>query len=162
MPVARTVIVLPPDQKLASGSSAYPLAVSRNGTRLAYVTEREGRVQLHVRELSDLEATAIPGTSGARHPFFSPDGRWVGFFADGALQKVAVVGGAPLRVCNVPSLSMGASWGPDDTIVFALAGDTGLLKVNAAGGTLEPLAGSGPAACQRSFPMGEQCYSRQA
>ena len=91
------------------------------------MAEEEAGTQLHVRELSDLEPKAIAGTSGARHPFFSPDGQWVGFFADGALQRVSVAGGAPLRICNVSGLSMGGSWGPDGTIVFAARG-TGLIR----------------------------------
>jgi eukaryotic-like serine/threonine-protein kinase len=114
--------------------------VSRDGNRIAYVAEEEAGTQLYVRELSELEPKAIAGASGARHPFFSPDGRWVGFFADGALQRVSLAGGAPLRICNISGLSMGGSWGPDDTIVFATH-YTGLYKVNAAGGAPQALSG---------------------
>ena len=153
--VVRTTIDLPGGQTLASNdSSAYPLAVSLDGARIAYVGEQEGLTQLHVRELSEMESHAMPGTTGAAHPFFSPDGQWVGFFADGALQKVAVAGGAPLRICNVAALSLGASWGPDNTVVFALR-RAGLFVVRADGGSPTPLAGSGPAAWPEILPDGQ-------
>jgi eukaryotic-like serine/threonine-protein kinase len=139
--IIRTSIVLPAGQRLTSDAADYPMAVSPDGSRIAYVAEEEAGTQLYVRELSELEPKAIAGTFGARHPFFSPDGHWVGFFADGALQRVSVGGGAPLRICNVSGSSMGGSWGPDDTIVFASRG-AGLNKVSAAGGVPQPLAGT--------------------
>jgi len=133
--------MLPVGQRLTSDNADYPMAVSPDGSRIAYVAEAEGGAQLYVRELSELEPKAIAGTSGARHPFFSPDGHWVGFFAEGALQRVSIAGGAPLRICNTSGLSMGGSWGPDNTIVFASRG-AGLYKISAAGGVPQPLAGS--------------------
>ena len=139
--VMRTSIVLPAGQKLTSDDADYPMAVSPDGNRIAYVAEEEAGTQLYVRELSELEPKAIAGTFWARHPFFSPDGQWVGFFAEGALQRVSVAGGAPLRICNISGLSMGGSWGPDNTIVFASRA-AGLYKVSASGGVPQPLAGS--------------------
>ena len=139
--VTRTSIVLPSGQRLTSDDGDYPMAVSPDGRRMAYVAEGQAGTQLYVRELGDLEPKAVAGTSGARHPFFSPDNHWVGFFAAGALERVSVAGGAPLRICNISGLSMGGSWGPNDTIVFA-SRDTGLYKVSAAGGVPQPLSGS--------------------
>ena len=115
------------------------------------MVEQGGDTQLYVRELSDLAPKAMTGTSGARHPFFSPDGQWVGFFANGALQRVSIEGGAPLRVCNVPAVSMGGSWGPDNTIVFASRG-VGLSKIGVAGGIPQPLKGSDPASWPEILP----------
>ncbi len=134
-------ISLPAGQRLTSDAADYPIAVSPDSTRAAYVAEEEAGTQLYVRELSELEPKAIAGTFGARHPFFSPDGHWVGFFAEGALQRVSVAGGAPLRICNISALSMGGSWSSDNTIVFASRG-TGLYKVSATGGVPQLLAGS--------------------
>jgi eukaryotic-like serine/threonine-protein kinase len=139
--VMRTSIALPIGQTLAVDDADYPMALSSDGSRLAYVAEEQTGSQLYVRELSDLEPKAIAGTSGARHPFFSPDGHWVGFFAEGSLQRVSIAGGAPLRICNISGSSLGGSWGPDNTIVFAARG-AGLNKVNAAGGVPQALAGS--------------------
>ena len=153
-PVARTTLVLPADQRVVAGASDYPLAVSADGARLAYVAEVSGQAQLYVRELDALEPTAIAGTAGARHPFFSPDGQWIGFFAGGALQRVAAKGGTPLRICNVSSLSMGGSWGSGNVIVFATS-DAGLAKVDVAEGTPQPLNGSSPASWPEFLPDGK-------
>ena len=152
--VARTSIVLPAGGSLDSESGAYPLALSPDAARLAYVAEDDGLRRLYVRELNDLEPKLISSARGVSHPFFSPDGRWVGYFAGGALQKVSSAGGAPLKICTVPGLSMGGSWGPGNRIVFALRG-AGLFTVDAAGGTPKPLAGSGPAIWPEILPDGK-------
>jgi len=114
-----------------------PQAVlSPDGTRIAYVAEPDS--VLHVRMIDQLEGTALSGTSGAQQPFFSPDGRWIAFVAGRKLKKVAVVGGAPLTLCDVENFR-GGSWGPDDTIVFAPQTSGGLLRVPASGGDPEEL-----------------------
>ena len=89
-----------------------------------------------VRELDKPEGRLIPGTANAYRPFFSPDGQWLGFndVADRALQKVSLTGGAPLTVCKCVSTMAGATWGPDDTIVFTPNFYSGLWQVSAAGG----------------------------
>ena len=77
--------------------------------------------QLYLRRLDELESEPIPGTEGARFPFFSPDGQWVGFGARGSgreLKKVFLGGGTPVSLGTV-SFYAGASWGEDGTIVFA-------------------------------------------
>ncbi len=106
------------------------VALSADGTALAYVGIHGGVSQLYVRALDAPEAKAIPGTEGAFSPFFSPDGQWIGFFAQGKMKKVPVGGGAPLTVCV--SQPGGASWGTDDTIVFS--DGSRLFRVSAAGG----------------------------
>ena len=70
-------------------------------------------------------------------PFFSPDGQWIGFFAENALQKIAVSSGLPTRICDVPGISLGGAWGADGTIVFAVF-ESGLFKIAASGGTPHP------------------------
>jgi serine/threonine-protein kinase len=153
-PVVRTTISLPEEQSLATGSSAYPLALSADGKRVAYVAGKAGQTQLYIRELDALEPKAVPSSNGAAHPFFSPDGEWVGFFAAGALQKAAVTGGAPLRICDVPGVSLGASWGPGDTIVWATRG-LDLSVVNAGGGTPRTIPGTKPAYWPQILPDGQ-------
>jgi serine/threonine protein kinase/Tol biopolymer transport system component len=152
--VTRSTIPLPSGLELDLDFRAYPLTLSPDGARLAYVLDDDGRKQLYVRKLSDLEATPIPGTLGAMQPFFSPDGEWVAFFARGLLQKVAVRGGAPLSICNVSGITMGGSWGLDDTIVFATL-DAGLFKVAAAGGTPQKLSGSDRSTWPEILPDGK-------
>ncbi len=154
-PVTRTVIMLSGGEELSRSSRDYPLALSPDGARLAYVAARGGREpQLYLRDLSELDGKPIPGTTGARHPFFSPDGQWIAFFAANALQKVASAGGAPLRICEVPGISMGGSWGPNDTIVFSAA-STDLFRVPAAGGTPGRVPNLAPAAWPQILPDGE-------
>jgi eukaryotic-like serine/threonine-protein kinase len=154
LPAARTTILLPGGQRLTANGTDYPLAISTDGSHIAYVAREEGTTQLYVRDLNELEPKAIPGTVGARHPFFSPDGQWIGFFAGGALQKVSIGGGAPLRICNVSSVSAGASWGPGNTIVFASIGSD-LMRVDTTGGIPQPIPGSSPAAWPEILPDGK-------
>src|SRR5437870_1448174 len=133
-PIARVVVPLPPADRLALGATP-ALALSPDGSRLAYVANRAGTNQLYVRPIDRLEATAIPGTEGAETPFFSPDGQWVGFFAEGRLKKVSLSGGATLTLCSA-AVNRGASWGPDDTILFTPSlGSSGLFRISATAGT---------------------------
>jgi Tol biopolymer transport system component len=71
-------------------------------------------------------------------PFFSPDGRWVGYYSRGKLWKLSLAGGAPVKICDISQFVVGASWGADDSIVFGVVG-SGLMKVSADGGSPEPL-----------------------
>ena len=136
-PVGRFAVLLPATSLLAIGPGPV-LALSPDGRTLAYVAQQDGQEHIYRRAFDDLEASLIPGTVGARAPFFSPDGQWLGFVADGLLKKVSMIGGPPITVCEAPGLASGASWAPDDTIVFTLR-NGGLLRVAATGGTPEPL-----------------------
>ena len=108
---ARLSVVLP------DGVTLDPrhLALSPDGSHLVYPASRGGTSQLYVRALDQLESKPIPYTEGAMYPFFSPDGKWVGFFSSperlgGALRRVSVIGGTPQNLCEVTT-SRGASWG---------------------------------------------------
>ena len=119
-----------------------PSAVlSPDGTLLAFVAQKTGggSAQVWVRRLDQLPAAPLAGTEGAREPFFSPDGHWIGFSADGKLKKVSVTGGAAVVLCDAPNLR-GAFWTEDESIVFLPNSGAGvaLLKVPAAGGKPEP------------------------
>jgi serine/threonine-protein kinase len=95
--------------------------ISPDGTRLVFATRRaDGVTRLMTRRLEDFAIIELPGTDGARSPFFSPDGRWVGFLASGKLQKVAVDGGLPVALADAVDL-LGASWGEDGRIIAALS-----------------------------------------
>ncbi len=130
--VARAVMPLGRSQLLSTGT--YPLTLSRDGRYLVYVGEDDGKSQLYLRPLADSIATVIAGTEHANNPFFSPDGGWVGFFADGKLRKVPRTGGAPITLTDAPAAIEGASWGSDGSILYA-AGDSTLRRIGSDGGS---------------------------
>ena len=121
-----------------------PLAISRDGTRVAFVGENDGGRRLFVRMQADESARALAGTEGAVHPFFSPDGEWVGYFAGAALHKVAFGGALPIRLGAIEGDSVGAAWG-NGAIVFALRG-RGLFRMSDAGGAPSLIEGTGSTA----------------
>jgi len=121
------------------GGLDFPAAViSPDGTRIVYVASRGGGTQLFQRFLNAVDPVPIAGTTNAVGPFFSPDGQWVAFFADGQLKKVNLGGGPPVTLCEAP-VGLGGSWGPHDVIAFAAATGSGLSRVPAAGGTPQRL-----------------------
>jgi serine/threonine-protein kinase len=111
------------------------VVLSEDGTRMAFVSRAgDGRTHLNVRALDQSDTIRLAGTEGARGPFMSPDGRWIGFWADGQLKKIAADGGAPVVLCDAGDL-LGASWGDDGTIIAALGTPGQLSRVPATGGT---------------------------
>jgi serine/threonine-protein kinase len=124
------------------GSGASFLTVSPNGEQVSFVGRNDQGRALYLRERDELDARPLPGTEGASCPFFSPDGRWVGFGAGGKLKKMALDGGAVLTIADAPQLR-GASWGEDGTIVFSSAA-RGLLQVSADGGEIRELTKPDP------------------
>lgn len=109
------------------------VAVSLDGSRLAYVATSSGRSQLFLRSVDRDEAVAIPGTEDASDPFFSPDAAWIGFFAHGSLQKVRLNGGSPIVIAAARA-GAGATWTADHTIVFGGGPGGGLARVGASAG----------------------------
>jgi eukaryotic-like serine/threonine-protein kinase len=136
------VVALPPGDRLTTPN--LPIEVSADGSQMVYGAIRGGLLQLYRRALDDPEAKPISGTEGAENPFFSPDGQWIGFFAQGKMKKVSINGGAPMTLCDAGN-NGGASWGPDDTIVFASTRNSGLWRVSAAGGQPQELTTPDPA-----------------
>jgi serine/threonine-protein kinase len=116
-PVSRLTITLPPGQQLAGLDNGPAVGLSPDGTHLAYAARQGGAQQIYLRAMDSLEAKPIPGTEGAVNPFFSPDGQWVGFFADQKLKKVSVNGGAAVTLSDAV-YSYGASWGSQGMIAF--------------------------------------------
>ena len=132
--MARLTVALPPGQKLPDLSvSRPPVALSPNGTKLAYVARQAGTERLYLRALDSLEPNAISGSEGARDPFFSPNEQWVGFWANDVFFKVSVDGRVPVRIADVPIGMRGAAWGQDGTIILG-GTNTGLHRVDAEGG----------------------------
>jgi eukaryotic-like serine/threonine-protein kinase len=137
-PVLRFTITLPPGQQLAGLEFGLPVALSPDGTHLAYAASQGGARQLYLRAMDSQEARPISGTEDGYDPFFSPDGQWLGFFAGGKLKKASVSGGAAIALGDAGN-PVGGSWGSQGTIVFAPSGNAPLLQVSDSGGTPQPL-----------------------
>ena len=127
-------------QAMSIPAGAFDPILSRDGTRLVY-TEFSGNVaQIRLRMMDQLEANPIPGAESDVHADgFSPDGQWIIYRTSSTpkLKKIPVTGGTSVSICDLSGPSGGATWAPDDTIIFA--DSRGLMRVPAAGGTPEPL-----------------------
>jgi Tol biopolymer transport system component len=114
------------------------VALSPDGSRLAYVATQGGTQQIYLRAMDSLKSKPISGTEGAVNPFFSPDSQWVGFFASEKLKKVSVSGGAVVALCDAVNAG-GASRSRQGMIAFAPSNVSVLQQVSEGGGTLQPL-----------------------
>ncbi len=140
-------LAIPVPREALAPSFLFPsLAFSPDGTRIVYGAARGNTTELYQRALDEREARPIPGTEGGHGPSFSADGQWLAFFAATKLKKVALSGGTPVTLADVP-LGRGLTWLPDDTIIFNRAVNEGLSRVPAAGGMpqslTKPTAGEG-------------------
>ncbi len=132
----RAAITLPPHTNLALGRGS-AIALSPDGTRVVYAARSGERTMLYRRDFDRFESVPMEGTAGATNPFFSPDGRWVGFFTDRLLKKVALDGGAPVTVADAPN-PRGEAWSADDTILVTPTNGDAVSRVSAGGGALAP------------------------
>ena len=136
----------PPPEPLQVEATVAAAGSLTNGYGSAVVLSRDGRLMtyvsgdvasatgsLHLRSTHRFDSERLSGTEGGYNPFFSPDGRWIGFVTPQELKKVAISGGTPLTLCPV-NRNRGSTWSPDGTIVFAPNPRSGLMKVPAAGG----------------------------
>jgi serine/threonine protein kinase len=139
LPLMRTSLVLP---ELSAPRAA---TLSPDGTKVVLVArDSSGRNLLWIRSLDSLAAQPLSGTEGSAFPFWSPDSRFVGFFADGKLKKISVEGGPAQTLCDAP-ISRGGSWGREGTILFAPVPDGPLYRVSAAGGAATAVTRFDPA-----------------
>ena len=127
----------PPDKYVldATGDAGGMPVLSPQGDKIAFVAHSGEDKSLWVRSLSNDKAQRLDGTQGAMHPFWSPDGTNVGFFANGKLNKIAVSGG-PITALADATNPRGGSWGADDVIVFVPNFMGPLWRINAQGGAL--------------------------
>ena len=136
-------VTLPNHQALFNQSTS-PMAISPDGTTIAYTAYREDhKSQLYLRKLDSFEGIPIQGTEGASCPFFSPNGEWLAFIADSKLKKLLVHGGSPVVVADQATLA--GVWAKDDTIYFNRFFTSGIFAVSAAGGQPRQVTKPGPA-----------------
>ncbi len=134
---ARLTVQAPPGVLLADNANAS--ALSPDGRMIVFVGfDSSGTSRLWVRALDELEPRLLPGTDHALQAFWSPDSRWLGFFANGKMRKVPIAGGQVEVLADAPD-PRGAAWGEMGTIVFAPSATGGFSTVSADGGAVSPL-----------------------
>jgi eukaryotic-like serine/threonine-protein kinase len=140
VPAIRAAINPPASATLSLvGDFAGPPVLSSDGGSIAFVaTGADAKNTIWVRPMNAPEPHLLAGTEGATFPFWSPDNRSLGFFADGKLKTIDLNGGSPLALCSAP-FGRGGSWGPDGMILFAPEAQAPILRVSASGGTPVPV-----------------------
>jgi serine/threonine-protein kinase len=137
-PLMQLSVELGPDANLALGAGG-SIALSSDGTLLALtVRGADGQPHLATRRIDQGQLNVLAGTEGAQGPFFSPDGRWIGFAVAGALKKISAQGGAAVPLWN--AYGIGGSWGDDGNIIAVLGIMGGLSRIPEAGGTARSIA----------------------
>jgi Tol biopolymer transport system component/predicted Ser/Thr protein kinase len=138
--ITRASIPAPPDNNfMLEGRHPGPPVLSPDGRLLAFAARgKDSQVRLWVRGLDALVATPLAGTEDAGYPFWSPDSKSIGFFAQGKLKKIEAAGGPPLTLCDAP-VGKGGAWNRDGVIVFSPSFGSPIHKVSAAGGESTPL-----------------------
>jgi Tol biopolymer transport system component len=130
-----------PDRSLTRLELATPptsdpvsMALSSDGRQIAYVAAGDGGPKLWVRRFDQAAAIALPGTDGAAYPFWAPDGRAIGFFADGKVKRVDLSGGAP-QVLADAAAGRGGAWSAEGVILFSPTANSRLMRIQDTGGT---------------------------
>jgi Tol biopolymer transport system component/predicted Ser/Thr protein kinase len=145
--------VLPPEKAVFTPPgehAASQFAVSPDGRSIAFVASYPGaRALLWVRRLDSLTASPLPGTEEAMHPFWSPDGRSLGFFTPTAVKRVDLASGAPQKLCDSAG-GRGGAWSKEGVIIFADSAATPLFRVPDTGGEAEPATRLDPSRGEKS------------
>jgi Tol biopolymer transport system component len=137
-PSAVLSIMPPQDSTFLRGEAPQ---ISPDGRHLAFTsTDRAGTRGLYIRSLDSATPRFLPGTENGSQPFWSPDSRMLGFFADGQLKTVAIAGGTPTILARV-GLPRGGAWNKDNLILFSQRPNTALVVVPASGGAPTPVPG---------------------
>src|SRR5215510_3912131 len=135
-----------------STPDAISMAVSPDGRKLVFVASNQGRTQLFLRPLDSVNAQPLAGTEGAAYPFWSPNSRSVGFFADRKLKRIDLQGGAVQALAGA-RLGLGGTWNQNDVILFSPTGASNILRVAAGGGPVAEVTHlDAPRASVHMFP----------
>ncbi|MFZ0799443.1 MAG: protein kinase [Terriglobales bacterium] len=130
------------------------MALSRDGSMLVFVSPEENSAlpMLYVQRVGSSSVTLLPGTQGASYPFWSPDGAYVAFFANGKLEKVAIAGGTPQALVSAPA-GRGGSWGSQGVIIFAPDAQGPMQRINADGTGMAPVTEIKPGEESHRWPL---------
>ncbi len=143
----------------APGYQINGLAISPDGTRIAYASTASGTRQIWLRPIDALEARALPGTEGARATFWSPDSRYLAFGADGQLKKLDVNGGPAQTIVDLPPNLNGGTWSANGTIVYNATATTFGLAATSGGDKrswpAQPKADDAPRVLPEKLPDGD-------
>jgi Tol biopolymer transport system component len=139
--VVRFSVTMPEGVRFENGEIEGQHAISPDGRKLVFVGGELGRRRLYLRSLDSLETRPLEGTESGVSPFWSPDSRSLGFFADGKLKRLDFAG-PPRTICDSPALETLPSWGSTGKILFVQIGPTnpGIYVVDASGGTPQLIA----------------------
>ena len=145
---------IPPNGDLIGAGDG--MALSLDGTVLVYAGERDGVQQLFVRSRDQMTVRPLPGTEGGVYPFFSPDGAPLLASLQGTRSRGCPCGWTAYDIVShlreLPGATQGATWGPDDTVVFGDGSSGALMQVSAAGGVPRPLTELGPDEISHTYP----------
>jgi hypothetical protein len=131
----------PPERNVFHGGIPAPqFAISRDGRILAFAGRENGKVLMWVRAFDSPVSQPLTETTGGELPFWSPDGRYIGFFADSKLKKVEVTGGAPVTLTNIQSsIGEGGTWNENGAILYSAGVDHPIFRVPENGGEPAPV-----------------------
>jgi len=132
--------IMPPDDTPFDlrGFHPGPAVISPDGQKIVFSARGKDGTRLFVRYIDDVEPRALTGTKGAGYPFWSPDSRSVGFFADSKLMRIEISGAPPITLCDATS-GKGGTWTINDVILFTPSFNTGIHKIPASGGEPEKI-----------------------
>jgi len=133
----RYVLFLRDSESVAAGALGGHVAISADGRRIVYMGRGAGSTRLWLKDAGQVEPTPLPGTEGGSSPFFSPDGRQLGFVKDGKTVRIlSLEGGSPLTLTDSANATA-ADWGSDGYVYFEV--DSGISRIRATGGRSEPV-----------------------
>jgi serine/threonine protein kinase len=144
-PETRLQVITPPTTDPIS------MAISPDGRRLTFVASNDGAPRLWLRPLDGVTAQPLPGTDGASYPFWSPDSRSIGFFAEGKLKRIDLGGGPPQILASIAG-ARGGTWNREGDILLGGYAFLGLMRVRSSGGEIVRATRAQPGAIAR-FPQ---------
>jgi Tol biopolymer transport system component len=147
---ARFAVAVPPGTTYSPSEVSRAFSISPDGTRLVIEALSKGHRRLFVRPLDSEEAVELEGSLDATSHFWSPDSRFIAFYADGKLKKIPATGGQPQVLCDAPFALVG-TWNQEGTILFARLDPPGIYRVSDTGGRSDRVLSPDPSRHETNF-----------